>query len=1080
MCVMKLFVALLVRGDTTTAPGRTVPPALYYRFEDAARPGADTMGHHDLLPTAASTLPLPAPTPGGAVGAFAAFDGGNTSEALAAGAGAWNCSASSCDGVTVEFLLRAGPNFNKAGETPVLQSRGEGSAFAFEALLARHAYGLHAGGRAYGFPQQLYAGADVLAPLEGVGRAAHGWLLDGGWHHVAMRKRAHPANASECVADIWLDGQSPAGFSSTGPAVGAVCTFSTGEPLVLLPAAFGGDIDEVAVWTTALTDTHIAAHAAGALRTGGGVPYCYTDPGGALPPADPTGGPFDLREFAPGTQLPTPPDSPNGTRGVALTCLQQLQAFPPPRYAANNSGGRAAALPPLSNCMDPDYMAGENQPGCKKDAMINGSLAVQAELAAHWSYALFAGNVNKAAVVGALHPTYAEQAEGFIRLLQLANAHPEWPFEAEIIRANVINVTAPKGPHNKPAIVSQFLPAACYLQDASGTFIDYSGATVLPGKYGLHKYKRPFTEAGGAAHGCPDTLFDSDGENFRWTFASLVAHGNLTVPILRLWEDGEIMADVTQTGAYRGFEKDPVVLADYRATNLTNVTGGEGRPPSVRDWRSFASRWRTRLTARFRDAFMRDPSTDALLGGAAYGEFEVEGTTAYFGRWSIERGIMSDPHARPAGSAKPMNDYYVTHPREWDVGAGSWHGLDWANMVTPSQLAAGDAITAPFVSGGWAAQEEKNVRPAQYLGLLKCYAALGAEVFYAGFFQPSGDGKFAPSQNWAWVAAMPAYAQAVTSRWAELLYDGGGILAPGDMPVARLIYNIPPDITPPTNYRTWAGSQSVAVYVRRATDGSGTLLVVGTVQPQSSAVGNTPLALNATLRLPGAAAPYAPGGGQSVVLEFRRQGSTYLIQRDGIAGGVGSVTQLDAWHESSHPAYWSADIEVEAEVFDGRQVLLGGGGSDGGGPVVRTERPTGAADGDFSAFTTWVELSTQLLGSNGEGRGGGAAAAASSSSCAYTVRPRCAAGAGASCEYGVSVRLAQGSCVAVAVAIGGRPIAVGHGAATATTCSGDAGGGWVWVEVGAVTLEHDATVVLTIAAAGRAAARVDALRLVHR
>jgi hypothetical protein len=475
----------LVHGDTTTAPGRTVPPALYYRFEDAARPGADTMGHHDLLPTAASTLPLPAPTPGGAVGAFAAFDGGNTSEALAAGAGAWNCSASSCDGVTVEFLLRAGPNFNKAGETPVLQSRGEGSAFAFEALLARHGYGLHAGGSAYGFPQQLNAGADVLAPLEGVGRAAHGWLLDGGWHHVAMRKRAHPANASECVADIWLDGQSPAGFSSTGPAVGAVCTFSTGEPLVLLPAAFGGDIDEVAVWTTALTDTHIAAHAAGALRTGGGVPYCYTDPGGAAPPADPTDGPFDLREFAPGTQLPTPPDSPNGTRGVALTCLQQLQAFPPPRYAANNSGGRAAALPPLSNCMDPDYMAGENQPGCKKDAMINGSLAVQAELAAHWSYALFAGNVNKAAVVGALHPTYAEQAEGFVRLLQLANAHPEWPFEAEIIRANVINVTAPKGPHNKPAIVSQFLPAACYLQDASGTFIDYSGATVLPGKYGI-------------------------------------------------------------------------------------------------------------------------------------------------------------------------------------------------------------------------------------------------------------------------------------------------------------------------------------------------------------------------------------------------------------------------------------------------------------------------------------------------------------------------------------------------------------------------------------------------------------------
>ena len=162
------------------------------------------------------------------------------------------------------------------------------------------------------------------------------------------------------------------------------------------------------------------------------------------------------------------------------------------------------------------------------------------------------------------------------------------------------------------------------------------------------------------------------------------------------------------------------------------------------DWRTFASRWRTRLTARFRDTFMQSESTRALFGTASYGEFEVEGTTAYFGRWSVERGIMYDPNARPAGSAKPMNDVYVTRPREWDVGAGSWHGLDWMNMVLPSQLAAGDAITTPFVANGWAAQEEKNLRPAQYLGLLKCIAALGAEMYYTGFFQPSDDGKFAP------------------------------------------------------------------------------------------------------------------------------------------------------------------------------------------------------------------------------------------------------------------------------------------------------------------------------------------------
>ena len=68
---------------------------------------------------------------------------------------------------------------------------------------------------------------------------------------------------------------------------------------------------------------------------------------------------------------------------------------------------------------------------------------------------------------------------------------------------------------------------------------------------------------------------------------------------------------------------------------------------------------------------------------------------------------MHDPKATPAGRKKPMNDIYVTRPREWDVGAGSWHGLDWMDMVLPSQLKAGDDVMTPFVSGGWAAQEEE-------------------------------------------------------------------------------------------------------------------------------------------------------------------------------------------------------------------------------------------------------------------------------------------------------------------------------------------------------------------------------------
>ena len=130
------------------------------------------------------------------------------------------------------------------------------------------------------------------------------------------------------------------------------------------------------------------------------------------------------------------------------------------------------------------YQAGENQPGVSRETMINGALAIQEELAARWNYALILGNVEKGQIVGALHPRYTNQSEGLIRLIKLANAHPEWPLEASIIRDNIYNVSVPKGAHNKPAIVSQDLPTACYLQDANGTFIDLSGKVVVPGKYG--------------------------------------------------------------------------------------------------------------------------------------------------------------------------------------------------------------------------------------------------------------------------------------------------------------------------------------------------------------------------------------------------------------------------------------------------------------------------------------------------------------------------------------------------------------------------------------------------------------------
>lgn len=118
----------------------------------------------------------------------------------------------------------------------------------------------------------------------------------------------------------------------------------------------------------------------------------------------------------------------------------------------------------------------------------------------------------------------------------------------------------------------------------------------------------------------------------------------------------------------------------------------------------------------------------------------------------------------------------------------------------------------------------------------------------------------------------------------------------------------------PVSYRFWAGSQSVAVYVRKHNSKS-IYLIYGTVQPQSNQIGNAPKALNVSIQLEGS----------TLAFEVRRQGSTYVFDntsrtthstsdREQDAAAHPSWTQIDSWHEATHPAYWSKSIVFEAEA----------------------------------------------------------------------------------------------------------------------------------------------------------------------
>ena len=186
--------------------------------------------------------------------------------------------------------------------------------------------------------------------------------------------------------------------------------------------------------------------------------------------------------------------------------------------------------------------------------------------------------------------------------------------------------------------------------------------------------------------------------------------------------------------------------ADYEASGAPN-------------WETFFSQWRTRLTNGFSQQLMAGHES-TIFKGTKFSQYQVQGDTVFFGNWSVTRHI-GDPWPDAAtgnDSYYSAVDFYLQHPSIWWTGAGPDHGVEWLNGVRRSERALGDELYAPFLSAGWSQQAERNLRPAQWLGLLKIMAVWGAEWFYAGFFslrQP-----FQPAENWAWQALAPVYAQA--------------------------------------------------------------------------------------------------------------------------------------------------------------------------------------------------------------------------------------------------------------------------------------------------------------------------------
>ena len=465
--------------------------------------------------------------------------------------------------------------------------------------------------------------------------------------------------------------------------------------------------------------------------------------------------------------------------------------------------------------------------------------------------------------------------------INLANQNPQWKLSLITFRDQIPGA----------AVWSQSLASSNYLQNSSGQFLD------LNGNISANKTWRPTA---------PTSIYNSDGLAIRSMLNTQLV-GKLTRPVDFVNENGEVFPLISNTA----LSLDPQVSSAKSSSGL--------------DWETFlASKYKDHATLPYRDQFMNLPIFNA---NTKYSEYRIDGHRNWQFRYEQSRYINTPIN----GKYYSTTDFYVRYPHNWRYWTGPWHGWQWLVEARYYEMALGDSLFSPFVSPGWDANPENDVRPAQYLGLLKCVGMLGAEFYYPSYFNEAASymPPNPPPHNpngYVWHIAVPSYAQAISSRYEDFLKNGK-ILA-GDVPFDP--YNASFNA-----FNYWTGDPRKLAVVRKSRT-QNKYVITGTIQPNSNMVGNAELESVATITL----------DGQSLKFKVRRQGSTYFYDNTNTSAPV--FYQLDEWHENKHPYSWTKDVNLEAENFEVSNPNV----------VIKTVRPNVTNTGDFTQFTSFVSFTT--------------------------------------------------------------------------------------------------------------------------
>jgi hypothetical protein len=613
----------------------------------------------------------------------------------------------------------------------------------------------------------------------------------------------------------------------------------------------------------------------------------------------------------------------------------QLRTYATPRFKPGHG------FQPNVNWMPSDYLGyrgfmsyggstGVNDNVSTNDA-VDRAVALQTQLAEFWNYSFTICENTTAYESGSPELDFNT---GFINK---ANSYPNdspIKFSLKTFRLQLPTLANPGGSGSKAAVAYQyyFKPEEYYLMKYDGqTYPDDDNFLNLNGdENSSTKLWNPAAEL---------ATYNADGSYQKSIFTRLFGAGanSGTPPMLK--NIYHISENNEYTPQFSIGSSGPNINIDNKFNGACGCTGGASIG------HQYISTRKKDLDNNYRNQFF-DPSTFGQLTDAMYLNYAVDGRDDYGQYFRYKYDIMRETNSEIGSSGHYLStpDFYPQNASKWNPTVGDRHGIQWMNEARIVELGVGmeDNRYAPYVSAGWEHYEEKNIRPAQWLGLLKAVGIMGVDLFHTAFFnlgkiktpEPNSVSWWQHPKGFVWQASTPSYVQGVYSRAEDLFTNG--VLLPGDVNLV---------VTSPSSGLSYKfkDSPNSLIMVRGDDIAAPTkLLITGSIQPISNVQGNADDDKIASITTPSSIG--------NLKFEIRRQGSTYLYDHN---GGTPIFYQLDKWHESTHPDHWTKDFFFEAELIDNNPSSLDVFTVDLSGTPI--------TNGDYSLYETYVTTSNEAL-----------------------------------------------------------------------------------------------------------------------